>query len=181
MKAHFVLADFSFGKVPDRMKNMWHTEFGKRYRWDPMHEHAIRDAWQRWASLQYKDLMYKVHTDGYQSDWMSTAQYMSLCDEWGYKNRREVGRYTIGPILGEELKANTERLHIETGSPISINKQLMLDAAGGNNRDNVYGFGSQFAAVTAERQRGSGSSMSSIPSVSSAAGHEACIKKERRF
>ncbi|KAI5663006.1 hypothetical protein M9H77_22329 [Catharanthus roseus] len=34
-------------KVPDRMKNMWSTEFEKRYRWDPMHEHAIWDAWHR--------------------------------------------------------------------------------------------------------------------------------------
>ncbi|KAI5658019.1 hypothetical protein M9H77_26812 [Catharanthus roseus] len=54
MKAHP-----SLGKVPDRIKNMWYTEFGKWYRWDLMHECAIRDAWQKRVSLRYKNLMYE--------------------------------------------------------------------------------------------------------------------------
>ncbi|KAI5671933.1 hypothetical protein M9H77_12297 [Catharanthus roseus] len=32
----------------------------KRYRWDPMHEHAIRDIRHKRASLRYKDLMYEA-------------------------------------------------------------------------------------------------------------------------
>ncbi|KAI5649104.1 hypothetical protein M9H77_35109 [Catharanthus roseus] len=35
----------------------------KRYRLDPMHERTIRDAWQKWASSRYKDLMYEVRMD----------------------------------------------------------------------------------------------------------------------
>ncbi|KAI5649039.1 hypothetical protein M9H77_35044 [Catharanthus roseus] len=66
VKAHFVESRPSFGKVPNKVKNMWYTEFRKRYRWDPMHEHAIRDAWQKRASLRHKDLMYEVQVDGYQ-------------------------------------------------------------------------------------------------------------------
>ncbi|KAI5667409.1 hypothetical protein M9H77_17262 [Catharanthus roseus] len=30
MKEHFVKAHASFGKIPDRTKNLWYTEFGKR-------------------------------------------------------------------------------------------------------------------------------------------------------
>ncbi|KAI5658655.1 hypothetical protein M9H77_27448 [Catharanthus roseus] len=57
----------------------------------------------------------------------------------------------------------------------------MFEATGGSNKGHVYGFGSESAAITAERQGGSSSSMSSVPSISSAAGHEACIKRERRL
>ncbi|KAI5670941.1 hypothetical protein M9H77_11305 [Catharanthus roseus] len=32
MKEHFVEAHASFGKISDRIKNLWYTEFGKRYR-----------------------------------------------------------------------------------------------------------------------------------------------------
>ncbi|KAI5667675.1 hypothetical protein M9H77_17528 [Catharanthus roseus] len=59
MKAHFVEAHPSFGKVLDRIKKMRYAESRKRYRWDPMHERAIWDAWQKRASLLYKDLMYE--------------------------------------------------------------------------------------------------------------------------
>ncbi|KAI5676463.1 hypothetical protein M9H77_07413 [Catharanthus roseus] len=45
MKAHFIEAHLSLGK--------------KKYRWDPMHEHAIWDAWQKQISLQYKGFMYE--------------------------------------------------------------------------------------------------------------------------
>ncbi|KAI5676047.1 hypothetical protein M9H77_06997 [Catharanthus roseus] len=50
-------------------------------------------------------------------------------------------RYTIRPVL-DELKANAERLHIETGSPILTDEQLMFEAASGSNNGRVYGFGS---------------------------------------
>ncbi|KAI5657826.1 hypothetical protein M9H77_26619 [Catharanthus roseus] len=42
LKEHFVEAHASFGKILDRIKNMWYTEFGKRYRWDLLHERAIK-------------------------------------------------------------------------------------------------------------------------------------------
>ncbi|KAI5654483.1 hypothetical protein M9H77_31670 [Catharanthus roseus] len=129
-----------------------------------MHERVIWDAWHKRASLRYKDLMYEMQTVGYQPDWMTTAQYTSLCDEWG-----------------SELKANTERLHIEVGSSILTNEQLMFEAAGGSNKGHVYSFDSQSTAVTAERQGGSNSSMSSVHSISFAAGSEACIEKEMRL
>ncbi|KAI5666924.1 hypothetical protein M9H77_16777 [Catharanthus roseus] len=61
----------------------------------PMHERAIWDAWQKRASLRYKDLMYKVRNDGYQLNWMTIAQYTSLCNEWGskaYKKRVEAAQ-----------------------------------------------------------------------------------------
>ncbi|KAI5654132.1 hypothetical protein M9H77_31319 [Catharanthus roseus] len=41
-----------------------------------------------------------------------------------------VSRYMIRPVLGEELKANVERLHIETGSPILTDEQLIFEAFG---------------------------------------------------
>ncbi|KAI5649819.1 hypothetical protein M9H77_35824 [Catharanthus roseus] len=80
----FCEAEPSFGKVSDRIKNMWYTEFrvsvyiAMRYRWDSMH--AIRDAWQKRASLRYKDLMFEVRVDEYQPDWIITTQYTSLSD-----------------------------------------------------------------------------------------------------
>ncbi|KAI5683186.1 hypothetical protein M9H77_04414 [Catharanthus roseus] len=132
MKAHFVDAHPSFGKVPDRIKNMWYTKFRKRYRWDPMHESAIWDAWQKRASLRYKDLIYEVRVDGYQPDWMTTAQYTNICYEWGlevYKKRQEVaqqnrlqGRVGQGPAstpagLGL-LSMREDRRGLRTGGPI---------------------------------------------------------------
>ncbi|KAI5664425.1 hypothetical protein M9H77_23748 [Catharanthus roseus] len=120
MKEHFVEAHASLGKILDRIKNLWYVEFGKRYRWDRLHEHDILDAWEKWASLHYKDLMYEV-------------------------------KY-------QELKMNTEHHHIETSLPIPTDKQLMFEVAGGSNKGHVYGFGSQFTAITAE-QWGSSSSL----------------------
>ncbi|KAI5678237.1 hypothetical protein M9H77_09187 [Catharanthus roseus] len=71
-------------------------------------------------------------------------------------------------------------LHIETGSPISTDEQLMFEAASGSNKGHVYGFGSQFAAITAERQADSNSS-SSVSSISFAAAHKSCTERERRL
>ncbi|KAI5667633.1 hypothetical protein M9H77_17486 [Catharanthus roseus] len=107
MKAHS-----SSGKVPDRMKNMWYTEFEAKY---------------------------------------------------------------------QDLKANVERLHIETGSPILTDEQFMFEAASRRNKGCIYGFGSQSVVVTAECWGGNSSFMYSVPSVSSAASHEACIERERRL
>ncbi|KAI5678104.1 hypothetical protein M9H77_09054 [Catharanthus roseus] len=120
--------------------------------------------------------MYEVRSNGYQANWMTTAQYMRLCDKKGLeacKKRREaaqqnrlqgrvtfifensfmfamgedgrglrivetvcttasaegtVGQYTIRPVFGEELKANAERLHILSNSPILTDDQLMFEA-----------------------------------------------------
>ncbi|KAI5683266.1 hypothetical protein M9H77_04494 [Catharanthus roseus] len=78
---------------------------------------------------------------------------------------RTVCRYTIRPVLGEELKANVQCLHIETGLPIPTNEQLMFKAAGGSNKGHVYGF-----------------SLHSISSsVSSAKPPESYIEKETRL
>ncbi|KAI5669008.1 hypothetical protein M9H77_18861 [Catharanthus roseus] len=71
-----------------------------------------------------------------------------------------------------ELKANAERLHVETGSHILTDKQLMFEAADGSNKGHIYGFGLQSTTITAKRRGGSSSSMSLIPLISSVAGHE---------
>ncbi|KAI5683705.1 hypothetical protein M9H77_04933 [Catharanthus roseus] len=69
----------------------------------------------------------------------------------------------------QKLMENAKRLHIETGPPILTDEQLMFEAASGSNKGHVYGFGSH------------SSSMFSVPSVSSIAGHKACIEREKRF
>ncbi|KAI5668671.1 hypothetical protein M9H77_18524 [Catharanthus roseus] len=63
----------------------------------------------------------------------------------------------------QERKANVKRLHIKTSLPIPIDEQLMFEAVDGSTR----------------HRGGSSSSMSSVPSVSSAADHEAFIERER--
>ncbi|KAI5656952.1 hypothetical protein M9H77_25745 [Catharanthus roseus] len=88
--------------------------------------------------------------------------------------------YTEFGAKYQELKANTERLHIDIGSPILTDEQLMFEAAGGSNKGYVYGFDSQSAAITVERWGGS-SILLPIPSTSSAAAHESFIKRERKF
>ncbi|KAI5654032.1 hypothetical protein M9H77_31219 [Catharanthus roseus] len=95
--------------------------------------------------------------------------------------KETVSRYMIRPILGEELKANAEHLHIKTGSPILTDEQLMFQHTGGSNKSQVYGFGSQSAVVIPKRRGGSSNSMSSVASVSCTAGHEACIERGRRL
>ncbi|KAI5667499.1 hypothetical protein M9H77_17352 [Catharanthus roseus] len=133
MKAHLVEAHPSFWKVSDRIKNMWYTKFGKRYRWDPMHERAILDAWQKQASLRYKDLMYEV---GIQEEARGGTAESAIGAWWpGAWQAHRWDKY-------QELKANAKRLHIETGSPILNNEQLMFEAAGGSNNGHVYGVGS---------------------------------------
>ncbi|KAI5668240.1 hypothetical protein M9H77_18093 [Catharanthus roseus] len=175
MNAYFLEAHPSFGKAPDRMKNMWYTEFGKKYRWDSMHERAIWDAWQRWASLRYKDLMYeeayKKRQEASQQNWLQRR------DSQGPGKHTGGSRSFIEWAKCQKLKANMERLHIETSLPIPIDEQLMFEAVGRSDNNHVYDFGSQSTAVTTERRGGSSNSMSSVPSVSSAAGHEACIER----
>ncbi|KAI5663013.1 hypothetical protein M9H77_22336 [Catharanthus roseus] len=80
-----------------------------------------------------------------------------------------------------ERKANVEQLHIETGSPIPTDEQLMFEATGESNKDHVCGFSSQSPATTVELQGGSSSSISSVPLVFSAAGHKAYIERKRRL
>ncbi|KAI5661971.1 hypothetical protein M9H77_21294 [Catharanthus roseus] len=106
MNTHFIEAYPSFGKVSDRMKDMWYTELGAKY---------------------------------------------------------------------QEPTVNAVRLHIETGSLIPTDEQLMFKATGESNKSNVYGFGLQSAVITAEHWGGNSSSMSST------AGQEAYIKRERRL
>ncbi|KAI5677798.1 hypothetical protein M9H77_08748 [Catharanthus roseus] len=65
----------------------------------------------------------------------------------------------------QELKDNAECLHIETGSPISTDEQLMFEATSGSNKGHVYGFGSH-------------SSLSLVPLVSSVAVYESCVERE---
>ncbi|KAI5661688.1 hypothetical protein M9H77_21011 [Catharanthus roseus] len=81
----------------------------------------------------------------------------------------------------QEMKTNMEKLHIETGSPILTEEQLMFEVASGSNKDHVYGFGSKSTVVTVERRGGSSSSMSSVPSISFTASHKAYIERERRL
>ncbi|KAI5681210.1 hypothetical protein M9H77_02437 [Catharanthus roseus] len=42
-----------------------------------------------------------------------------------------VDRYMIRQVLGEEMKANAERLHIEIGSPIPTEEQRIAEEAAG--------------------------------------------------
>ncbi|KAI5681431.1 hypothetical protein M9H77_02659 [Catharanthus roseus] len=55
--------------------------------------------------------------------------------------KRHRGTVCRGVVKYQELKANIERLHIETSSSMLINEQLMFEAAGGSNKGHVYGFG----------------------------------------
>ncbi|KAI5653590.1 hypothetical protein M9H77_30777 [Catharanthus roseus] len=79
-------------------------------------------------------------------------------------SKKDMGRQAIRQILGkakyQELKANAERLHIETGSPMLTDKQLMFEVVDGSNNGHVYGFGSQFATISVERWGGSNSLLS---------------------
>ncbi|KAI5652869.1 hypothetical protein M9H77_30056 [Catharanthus roseus] len=88
-----------------------------------------------------------------------------------------VGRYTIRPVLSD---ANTERLHVESGSPILTDEQLMFEVFGDSNNSHVYDFNSQSAAVTMDHQ-GSSSSSSSVPSISFVTTHKACTERESRL
>ncbi|KAI5676494.1 hypothetical protein M9H77_07444 [Catharanthus roseus] len=80
----------------------------------------------------------------------------------------------------QKLKATTERLHIKTGSSIPTNKQLMIKAAGGSDKDHVYNFCSQSATITTERWGGSSSS-SSVSSISLASTNDAYKEREKRL
>ncbi|KAI5676697.1 hypothetical protein M9H77_07647 [Catharanthus roseus] len=148
MKKHFVEAHASFGKIPNRIKNLWYTKFRKMYQWNPLHEHAIWDAWEKRASLRYKDLIYEM-----------------LSRRSGRRHRGIVyrGVVTRGPasapagLAGKNgrgeisgAKAERKRLHIETDFPILTDEQLMFEAAGGSNKGHIYSFGSQYAAITAK-------------------------------
>ncbi|KAI5668597.1 hypothetical protein M9H77_18450 [Catharanthus roseus] len=86
-----------------------------------MHKHAIWDTWKKRASLRYKDLMYEVTTGEYGRGLRIVGTVCPTSSAEG-----KVGRYTIRQVLGvakyQELKANVECLHIETGSPISTDK-----------------------------------------------------------
>ncbi|KAI5663280.1 hypothetical protein M9H77_22603 [Catharanthus roseus] len=92
-----------------------------------------------------------------------------------------VGRYMIQRVLDEELKANTEHLYIEIGSPILTYKQLMFRAFNGSNKEHVYGYSSQSTAITVKHRGGSSSSSSSVPSESSVVTHESSNQRERRL
>ncbi|KAI5658304.1 hypothetical protein M9H77_27097 [Catharanthus roseus] len=65
----------------------------------------------------------------------------------------------------QELKANAERLHIDTSLPIPTDEQLMFEDAGGNNKGHAYG----------------SSRTPSVPLISATAAHDACIKSEKRL
>ncbi|KAI5659134.1 hypothetical protein M9H77_27927 [Catharanthus roseus] len=161
MKAYFVESHSSFGKVPNRMKNILclvaeEVSTGP----DTLVCHSGRFAETGFIIIQRLDA-------GVGKDEQGLRNVGIVCPTASAEGT--VGRYTIRPILGNELKANTERLHTKTGSPIPIHEQLMIEASSGSNKRNVYGFGSQSATVIAERRRGNSSSMSSIPLMSFAA------------
>ncbi|KAI5682470.1 hypothetical protein M9H77_03698 [Catharanthus roseus] len=66
---------------------------------------------------------------------------LSVEASWPGAQRGE-SRSFIEWVKYHELKANTERLHTETGSPKSTDEQLMFEAISGNNKGHVYAFGS---------------------------------------
>ncbi|KAI5676667.1 hypothetical protein M9H77_07617 [Catharanthus roseus] len=119
------------------------------------------------------------------------VQARMLSRRSGRRRRRTVYRDMVARGLGKhiggsrsfiewELKANVERFNVETGSPIPNDEQLMFEAGGGSNKGHVYGFCSQAAAITVERQGGYNSTLL-VPSVSSVADHDACIAREKRL
>ncbi|KAI5677673.1 hypothetical protein M9H77_08623 [Catharanthus roseus] len=75
------------------------------------------------------------------------------------------------------LKANAKRLHIETGSPMPIDEQLIFETTGDCNKGHVYSFSSQSAAITTERWGG----RNNLLLVSSAVAYDAWIEREKRL
>ncbi|KAI5675867.1 hypothetical protein M9H77_06817 [Catharanthus roseus] len=123
----------------------------KKYRWDPLHKHAIWDAWEKRASLHYKDLMYEV-------------PYTSLCNVWSsdaFKKKREAaqrnhlqGHGGQGPenrrgICTFRVVRATASAEGTNGSTTPTDEQLMFEATGGSNKGHVYSFCSQSAAIPA--------------------------------
>ncbi|KAI5653973.1 hypothetical protein M9H77_31160 [Catharanthus roseus] len=111
------LAPPSQGIVNFIGKCNWYTKLRKRYRWDLIHKRAIWDAWEKWASLCYKDLIYKQKKMG------ETFAQLELYVLVNYQKGQWVDTRRI---LGKELKANAECRHIEIGSPMPTDEQLML-------------------------------------------------------
>ncbi|KAI5677076.1 hypothetical protein M9H77_08026 [Catharanthus roseus] len=132
MKAHFVGAHPILLGPRENKKHV-----------DLMHEHVIWDAWQKQASLRYKDLTYEVRVDrGENGRGLYTVRL--VCPTASVEGT--MSRYTIQRVSGEakhqEPKANAKNLHIDTHLLIPIDEQLMFEAVGGSNKGHVYGFGS---------------------------------------
>ncbi|KAI5657052.1 hypothetical protein M9H77_25845 [Catharanthus roseus] len=167
--------------ITEIIKEHFVESLAKRYRLDPMHERAIRDAWEKWASLHCKDLLYDVQVDGYHPNWMMVAQYTSLCDVWSsndFKKKQEAvqrnrlqGRGDRGPT--STLAAGENRQGICTIRVVRL-------TASAKQQGPYLRFGSQSVAITAKRQGGNSSS-SSILSISFAAAQESCIEGEKRL
>ncbi|KAI5652320.1 hypothetical protein M9H77_29507 [Catharanthus roseus] len=170
MKEHFVEAHASFGKIPDRIRNIFYMEFGVSIGPVTCACHMGRLGKTGLITLQGLDVR-----DAFKK--RQEAAQRKLLQRRGSQRpaSKPVG---LGKISG--AKGECEALHIETDSPILTEKQLMFEAAGGNNKDHVYSFGSHSATITAERQEGS-SSTSSVSSVSSAAAQDAYIETEKRL
>ncbi|KAI5657983.1 hypothetical protein M9H77_26776 [Catharanthus roseus] len=152
---------------------------------DPLHEHTTWDAWEKWVSLRYKDLMYEMlprrgekwHRGivfkgmvarGSASTPMGLGHSLSSKRKWARHLYNRVVHPTSsakGIAKYQELKVNAKHLHIKNGSPIPTDEQLMFEAVGGSNK--------------CHRQRSS--SMLSVSSISSAAAHDACIEREKRL
>ncbi|KAI5656754.1 hypothetical protein M9H77_25547 [Catharanthus roseus] len=98
------------------------------------------------------------HVSAQMDDYRTIHESLGCMDSDAFKKKQEA-KY-------QELKANEERLHIETSSSMPSDEQLMFEAACSSNKGYVYDFGLQFTAITTEHWGGS-SSLSSIPSVSS--------------
>ncbi|KAI5662321.1 hypothetical protein M9H77_21644 [Catharanthus roseus] len=170
MKAHSVEAHPSFGKVPNRIKNMWYTIFGKRCDSsgisptggllhinksviDGARRHARRGR-KRHRKTDYRGMV------GRGPAITPAVLGLSLTGEDGR------GLHTIETVYSttvfceakyQELEANVECLHIEIGLPIPTDEQLMFEAAGDSNKGHIYSFTSQLATVITKHRRGSSS------------------------
>ncbi|KAI5664510.1 hypothetical protein M9H77_23833 [Catharanthus roseus] len=120
MKAHFVEVYPSFGKVPDRMKNMWYTKFRVIFMMNGAWRHTRRGG--RWYSRTgCRGMVARGLTStpaglaGEDGQGLFTIR--TVCPTSSAEGT--VGRYTIRPVLSE---VNGECLHIETGLPIKTDE-----------------------------------------------------------
>ncbi|KAI5666452.1 hypothetical protein M9H77_16305 [Catharanthus roseus] len=127
MKAYFVEAHPNFGKVPDRIKNMYYTEFRAR-------RHTRRS--RRWHSrTNYRTVVARGLGStptglGFSLSGGARPLHSWTCMSYCI-SRRDSGSIYDQRVLGEakyqEPKANAKCLHIETGSPILTDEQLMFE------------------------------------------------------
>ncbi|KAI5681444.1 hypothetical protein M9H77_02672 [Catharanthus roseus] len=90
IKEHFVEAHASFGRILDKIKNMWYTEFGLEWGTTAQYT-SLYDVWSSDTFKKNREVVQRNYLQGYGSQEL---------------------------FIERELKANAEGLHIETGLPM---------------------------------------------------------------